>query len=211
MSISTFAPMCLKRVEGERGFTLLELLVATAIGSIVIFALYMSFSSVLTGRSSIDERAERTREVERFVDAFSREVRSAYLSGANRATFFRGALAHGALPSGTIEFTVINYPALRISGDLVAIRYSVGESEGGRPALFKEVWNPYGIGKEHVRVEVIQDIRGFDLAFYNGTSWAAAWDGALENGAPVAVSAALKIMDRGAEKEIGTLARTMIR
>lgn len=203
--------MCLKRGEGERGFTLLELLVATAIGSIVIFALYMSFSSVLTGRSSIDERAERIRAVERFVDAFSREVRSAYLSGANRATFFRGALGHGSLPSGTIEFTTINYPASGASGDLVAIRYSVSETEGGLPVLFKELWNPYVIGGEHVRVEVLQDIRGFDLSFYNGISWAAAWDGALENSAPVAVSAALKIMDRGVEKEIGTLARTMIR
>ena len=206
--------MCLGRADRERGFTLLELLVASAIGSIVIFALYLSFSSVLTGRSSIDARAERTREVERFVDSFAREIQSAYLSdraGNNRATFFKGSLGHGALPSGTVEFTTINYLASQSSGDLVAIRYSVGDSEGGRPALFKEVWNPYGIGGEHVRVEVIEDIRGFDLSFYNGTSWAAAWDGALEKGVPVAVSATLKIMDRSAEKEVRTLARTMIK
>jgi prepilin-type N-terminal cleavage/methylation domain-containing protein len=203
--------MSRRRTEGERGFTLLELLVASAIGAVVIFALYLSFSSVLAGRSAIDERAERTREVERFVDAFSREVQSAYLTGANRATFFKGSLGYGALPSGTIEFTSINYPASGTSGDLVAIRYSVGESEGATASLFKEVWNPYGTGKEHVRVEVIEDIKGFDLAFYNGTSWAGAWDGALEKGAPTAVSAALKIMDRGGEKEVRTIARTMIR
>src|SRR3990172_4046099 len=119
MSISTSAPMCLRRAEGQRGFTLLELLVALSIGSVVIFALYLSFSSVLAGRSSIDDRAERTREVERFVDAFSREVQSAYLTGANKATFFKGALGYGALPSGTIEFTSINYPASQTSGDLV--------------------------------------------------------------------------------------------
>lgn len=206
--------MCQKRAEEQRGFTLLELLVALSIGSVVLFALYLSFSSVLTGRSSIDERAERTREVERFVDSFSREIQSAYLSdraGNNRATFFKGSLGNNALPSGTVEFTTINYPASGAVGDLVAIRYSVGDTEGGRPALFKEVWNPYGIGKERVRVEVIQDIRGFDLSFYNGASWAAAWDGALEKGTPKAVSAALKIMDRGAEKEVRTLARTMIK
>lgn len=209
MSIS--APMCPRRVEGQKGFTLLELLVAMAIGSVILFALYLSFSSVLSGRSSIDERAERTREVERFVDSFSREIQSVYLSGNNRATFFKGSLGNGALPSGEVEFTTINYPASGISGDLVAIRYSVGDSEGGRPALFKEVWNPYGIGNERVRVEVVDDIRGFDLSFYNGASWAAAWDGALEKGAPSAVSATLKIMDRGAEKEVRTLARTMIK
>jgi type II secretion system protein J len=203
--------MCLGRAEGERGFTLLELLVALSIGSVVLFALYLSFSSVLAGRSSIDERAERTREVERFVDSFSREIQSVYLSGNNRATFFKGSLGNNALPSGTVEFTTINYPASQISGDLVAVRYSVGDGEGGRPALFKEVWNPYGTGNEHVKVEVIEDIRGFDLSFYNGASWAAAWDGALEKGTPVAVSAALKIMDRGAEKEVRTLARTMVR
>lgn len=203
--------MCLRRAEGQRGFTLLELLVALSIGSVVLFALYLSFSSVLTGRSSIDERAERTREVERFVDSFSREVQSAYLSGDNRATFFKGSLGNNALPSGAVEFTTINYPASGTSGDLVVVRYSVGDTEGGQAALFKEVWNPYGTGNEHVRVEVIEDIRGFDLAFYNGTSWAAAWDGALEKGVPAAVSATLKIMDRGAEKEVRTLARTMIK
>lgn len=211
MSMSTSAPMCQKRAERQRGFTLLELLVALSIGSVVLFALYLSFSSVLTGRSSIDERAERTREVERFVDSFSREIQSAYLSGDNRATFFKGSLGNNALPSGTVEFTTINFPASGTSGDLVAVRYSIGGTEGGQAALFKEVWNPYGIGKEHVRVEVIQDIKGFDLAFYNGTSWAGAWDGALEKGVPAAVSATLKIMDRGAEKEVRTLARTMIK
>ncbi len=196
--------------DGRGGFTLLELLVATAIGSLVIFALYLSFSSVLSGRSAIDKRAERTRQAQRFVDGFSREVQSAYLSSSNGATFFRGSIAGGSFPSGVVEFTAISYP-VGSGGDLVAVRYSAGETESGRAALFKEVWNPYGSSRGRVKVEVMEDIRGFDLSFYNGTSWAAAWDGALEKRAPEAVGVKLKIVEGGAEKELRALARTMLR
>lgn len=198
--------------ESQRGFTLLEVLVASAIGAVVIFALYLSFSSVLSGRSSIDAQAGRSRELARFVDAFTNEVQSAYLSGSNKATFFRGELASGALPSGKLEFTALLYPAPgQASSDLTAIRYSVAENESARASLYKEVWNPYGTGREPDKIEVIEDIKGFDLSFYNGKSWAAAWDGKLERKTPEAIRATIKIMDMGAEKEVRTLVRTFVR
>lgn len=204
-----FAPMCRKRAEA--GFTLLELLVATAIGSVVIFAMYLSFSSLLLGRVAIDEGSERSREASRFTDAFSREIQSAYFQGSGKAAFFRGALKQGGLPTATIEFTSIGHPALvGSSGDLAAIRYST-VTENGKTSLVKELWNPFGSAKEPVRVEVMEDIKGFDLLFYNGKSWSGAWDAELEKGLPIAVSAAVKIMDKGAEKEVRTLARTMVR
>lgn len=206
----TCAPMCPKRAEA--GFTLLELLVATAIGSVIIFALYMSFSSLLLGREAIDEGSERSREASRFVDAFSREVQSAYITGNGKTAFFRAGLKNGAPPSATIEFTSIGYPAgSGPSGDLVAIRYAVDRDEAGRAFLVKEIWNPYGAGDKPVRVEVMEGVSGFDLSFYNGKSWAGAWDAELEKGLPVAVSAAVKIMDKGAEKEVRALAAPMVR
>lgn len=214
MKKSRSAPMRRKRTDARQsGFTLLEVLIASAIGTVVIFALYLSFSSVLAGRSSIEAEAERSREMSRFVDAFTNEVSSAYLSRDNKATFFRGEIKNGKLPSGELEFTAFVHPSSGKDtyGDLAAVRYSVSENEHGQTSLFKEVWNPYGIGKEHLRVEVIEGIKGFDLSFYNGSSWSAAWDGKLENKTPEAVRATVKIMDRGAEKELSALARSYVR
>jgi len=199
--------MC--RVKAERGFTLLELLVATAIGSVVIFALYMGFSSLLSGREAISGASERSREASRFVDSFSREVQSAYYSAGAGPSFFRGGLSTAGAPSSTMEFTSISYPSGGgASGDLVAIRYSVGED--GR-SLVKEIWDPFGAGKDPVRVEVLGGVKGFDVSFYDGKSWSGAWDAGLENGLPEAVSVEVKILDKGAEKELRVLARTMIR
>lgn len=199
--------MC--REKAEEGFTLLELLVATAIGSVVMFALYMGFSSLLSGREAITEASERSREASRFVDAFSREVQSAYYSSGDGPSFFRGGLSTGGQPSSTMEFTTIIYPSGEgASGDLVAVRYSIGED--GR-SLVKELWNPYGTGKDPVSVEVLGAVKGFDILFYNGRSWSGAWDAGLEKGLPEAVSAGVKVMDKGAEKEVRVLARTMIR
>lgn len=196
----------------QRGFTLLELLVASAIGAVVIFALYLSFSSVLGASQSIEEQAERSREAARFVEAFTNEVQSAYLSAGNKATFFTGELYNGELPSGRLEFTAIFYPRQGMAtGDISAVRYFAARNEAGRFSLYKEVWNPYGSSKGPLKVEVVEDIKGFDLSFYNGQSWSAAWDGKLENGTPKAVRATIKITDKGAEREVRALARTFVR
>lgn len=206
--------LMLQRTEmSAKGFTLLEVLVATAIGTVVIFALYLSFSSVLGGRSSIEARAERSRKTARFVDAFTNEVQSAYLSDSNKATFFRGDMDNGELPTGRVEFTTIVYqgPGEQVSGDISAVRYSAARDEKGRFSLYKEVWNPYGTGKEPMKVEVMEDILGFDLLFYNGQSWSAAWDGKLENRTPEAVRATVKILDKGAGKEVRAFSRTFVR
>lgn len=213
-SISICAPILPGR-RSEGGFTLLELMVATAISSVVLVALYMSFSSMLAARSALDSEIERQRQTTRFMDAFSKEIASAYISGSRGAAFFRGEPVAGGRPDSAIEFTALTHPlpGQGASGDLVAIRYSVAEGEGGMPALFREAWNPYAKdrGKGAEKVEVISGIKGFDLRFYNGASWAAAWDSGLENRAPAAVLAVLKTIEKGEERETRVLARTMVR
>lgn len=212
MKRSRYARMLQRTEADQRGFTLLELLVASAIGAVVIFALYLSFSSVLGGRSSIEKEAERSREASRFVEAFTNEVQSAYLSTGNKATFFSGELDHGDLPSGRLQFTTIVYQGPGMAaGDICAIRYFAAKDATGRFSVYKEIWNPYGSGKEPQKVEVIEDVKGFDLGFYNGQSWSAAWDGKLENRPPEAVRATVKMIDKGSEKEVRAFARTFVR
>ncbi len=203
-----------RKRRSEGGFSLIEVLIAAAISSAVVFAMYMSFSSVLSAQRAVSAQAERTRQTTRFMETFSREISSSYVSG-NRATFFRGKPLSGKRHDSAIEFTAFGYPMPGNAGhgDLTAIRYSVLEGEDGHPALFREAWNPYSrdAARAAARVEVIGAVESFDVTFYNGTAWAAAWDGEFEKGMPQAVLAIIKTIDRGEERETRVLARTMVR
>src|SRR5574340_477216 len=79
-----------RKPVADNGFTLIEVLVAVALTSIVLVALYGSFFSVLRGRSDIDRSLERTREVSRFLETFSREIQSSFFKDGNTWTVFAG-------------------------------------------------------------------------------------------------------------------------
>ncbi|MBI5232994.1 MAG: prepilin-type N-terminal cleavage/methylation domain-containing protein [Deltaproteobacteria bacterium] len=70
----------MRGAHGERGFTLLELLVATALGAVLLAALYAVFFSVLKGHGMVEKDLERTREMRRFLDVFRMEVESSFFS-----------------------------------------------------------------------------------------------------------------------------------
>ncbi len=202
-----------KRADG--GFTLLEVLVAIALASIVLIALYSSFFSVLRGQSDIDRTLERTREVSRFLEIFSKEVQSSFFKDGNPRTGFVGEEEDKFGRSvSRITTTTFTYPAFktgRPAGDLLAVRYYVDDKDG-KFVLYKDTWNPYADEKTGVfKAEVIEDIEGFEILYYNGKDWAKAWDATLDKALPEAVKATLSVKDKGEVKEFSTVARTMIR
>lgn len=199
----------------DNGFTLLEVLVAVALASIVIIALYGSFFSVLRGRSDIDTSLERTREVSRFLETFSKEIQSSFFKDGNPWTGFAGTEeGKNGRSMSRLSITAFTYPAFktgRPAGDLLSIRYYVEDKEG-KLVLYKETWNPYADEKTGVlKAEVIEDIEGFEILYYNGKDWAKAWDAKLDKAVPDAVRATLSVKDKGEVKQFSTVARTMIR
>lgn len=203
--------------EGRRwrGFTLIEVMVAVALLSAVLVALYSSFFTTLDARSRIEGELERTAEAARFLEIFSREVKSAYYSDSNPKTAFRGTSGHSdGRPVSSLAMTSFTYPAFaggRSSGDLAAVRYTVS-GEAGRLTLYKETWNPYAPDNASpLKAEVMEDIEGFEIGYYNGKDWAKAWDAKAERRAPEAVRATLSVKDRGAVRGFSTLAKVMVR
>ncbi len=206
-------PVCKKYAGG--GFTLLEVLVAVFLASIVIIALYTVFFSVLRGRSDIDRTLERTREVSRFLDIFSREIQSSFFKSSNPKTFFVGDEDDKSGKSvSKLYLTAFTYPKTNTdtnTGDLLSIRYYAEENDG-KLTLYKETWNSYGDETDGgFKAEVVEDIEGFEILYYNGKDWAKAWDARLDNTLPEAVKATLSVMDKGEVKEFSVMAQPMIR
>lgn len=191
--------------RGSRGFTLIEVLVAVGLTAILAAALYSTFFSISGAGSSAGKTVDGYIEAGYFLDRFSREVRSSYYRRTNELTFFNGGRQGEA---GAITFTTMTFPVMSKespSGDLMAVNYYVKE-EGGRKGLMKEVWNPFQ--EERFTVEVIEDIKSFEVSFFNGKDWSGAWDASLEGQTPKAVEVKVTLPTG---EELSSRARTMIR
>ena len=203
-------------VFSNKGFTRIELLIAVAIMSIVMLALYGTFFSILNSQSRIEKELEWVRELRRFLDVFSSEIQSSFYKDGNRRTIFIGEKkdSHGR-PVSSIDFTAFTYTAVidgRPVSDIMAVEYSVEENPEGMLTLYKKAWNPYaGDKKDGFKVEILGDVEGFEISYLNGKDWAKAWDSSLEKKLPDAVKAVVAIKDRGEVREFSTIARTRIR
>jgi general secretion pathway protein J len=200
----------------SKGFTLMELLIVVAIMSSILVALYGTLFPVLGGQKRIERELEKMSELKRFFDIFSMEVQSSFFKKGNPVTVFLGErLDSRGRPISRITFTTFTYPLTRHghpTGDLMAMRYSVEDAQDGGMALYKKAWNPY-IGDEDggFKAEIIEEIEGFEVSYYNGKEWSKAWDSELEKRPPDAVKVVLAFRDMGVVRELSTIARTIIR
>ncbi|MBI3601143.1 MAG: prepilin-type N-terminal cleavage/methylation domain-containing protein [Nitrospinae bacterium] len=184
----------------DRGFALIELLIAVAITSILLTALYAAFFSIYRVTEAVEDKMERHLDTGSFLDQFVKEVNSAYFKTTNSMTIFTGEKK--GLTS-FLSFTAFTRPVLKEgspSSDLMSVSYFV-EEENGVGTLYRETRNPYG--EEKSKLEVLKGIKGFEVGFFNGKDWASAWDASLEKRLPEAVRAAV-ITDEG--KEIAAIA-----
>jgi general secretion pathway protein J len=203
-------------VFSKKGFSLLELLIAVAIMSIVMLALYGTFFSVLNSQSRIEKELEWVRELRRFLDVFSSEIQSSFYKDGNSRTIFIGEKKGShRRPVSSIGFTNFTHAAVkdgRPVSDMMAVEYFVEENPEGMLTLYKKIWNPYDGDKKHgFKVEILGDIEGFEVSYLNGKDWAKAWDSSLEKKLPDAVKVAIAVKDRGEVREFSTIARTRIR
>ncbi|MBI3601134.1 MAG: prepilin-type N-terminal cleavage/methylation domain-containing protein, partial [Nitrospinae bacterium] len=170
----------------DKGFALIELLIAVAITSILLTALYAAFFSIYRVTEAVEGKIERHLDTGSFLDQFVREVNGAYFKTANSMTIFTGEKK--GLTS-FLSFTAFTRPVLKEglpASDLTAVSYFV-EEENGVGALYRETWNPYGEEKSKLvpagskqGIEVLKGIKGFEVGFFNGKDWAFAWDASLE-------------------------------
>lgn len=126
----------------RHGFTLIEVLTATAILSLILSTVYFSFTNLLDGRSRIRERSEHLRRVYMALDFMRRDIQNAYLT-RNRGrpeethiTVFRGL---EDTPVSHLTFATLNHAKMRANGkecDQAEVEY-YGETRDGETVLMR--------------------------------------------------------------------------
>jgi general secretion pathway protein J len=195
-----------KPVREGKGFTLIEILNAVAILSIVLAALYSTFFLAHKAIDGMDEAMVKLQESRRALDILKCELDSAYVS-TDKHTFFRMTdrdfFGKGA---SQLEFTAFS----TLRPGLSRISYYVEEKDG-KMNLLKKVDSPYNPSGETKGFAIIEDLSGFTIeAKYNDDTWVRTWDTDINRGKPLAIRISLSMAIKGRQVTLSDISAPKI-
>jgi general secretion pathway protein J len=176
----------------DEGFTLIEILVAVAIFSVLLAAIYSTFFLSHRAIEGMDESLVKLQEARRALDILKRELDSAVYAADDQNTFFRIVDRDVYGKQATrLEFTSFSLPRPGVS----RVTYYIEEQQG-RLNLFKKLEAPYG-KEESEGTDIIEDMESFGIeARYNDT-WVKTWDSGVNKGIPEELRIHLAITIKG--------------
>lgn len=172
----------------NKGFTLIEVLVALALAAVILASVYGAFFYVVRSMQGSAEALDEAIEAGRALERLGQELRSTYYKDGNRFTLFEGEKKG---ESSRLSFTYASGSTSLGSG-IVAVSYSVEETDAGA-ALVREAGDMYS--KERFKAVVAGSIAGFEASFRSKRGWAKAWDVSLEKKPPDAVRVDITLDD----------------
>lgn len=175
----------------EKGFTLLELLVAMALLSVIVVCIYGGLIPLVNAKDRIDEKVKTNFILSRFSDFFTSEVRSIYFKSSNIYTKVSGVnqdkdgKTMSKVTFTTNKFTV---PGSQKKGDLSLVSYYSVKNKDNSISLYKSISNPFLGENSYVYKDVVlRDIKGFKVMFYDGLDWLRVWDSSIMGKTPTAI------------------------
>jgi general secretion pathway protein J len=200
MKCSKPTPMCLRpRVDSENGFTLVEIVLATAL---VAVTAAMVFGSLQVSMSAIDgaKRASAREQLMRSTLRIMSEELSTAVSSSNGPMMGINANQEGQ-PADTLAFNTLGQFRGGSSvqeSEMVRIVYT---RENDRLLRFIRR-NIYGVTDESLdQFELAKLVRGFNLRYFDpkANAWLDEWDGRTRTSAPGAILIELTLSQEGGQ------------
>lgn len=166
----------------RRGFTLVEVLVATAVFSLLAILLLSSFTGVTRAREALVSRASADRQVRLILDRLGTELSGAF--GSDRVSSAGLSCAQdrfAGTEASDLAFTAFVLPqegGTRPAADVAKIRYFTRpDAEGRFLSLYREESSlPLVENRIPVRRALLGDrLLGFRIELFDGTAWVSAW------------------------------------
>jgi len=188
----------------RRGFTLLELLVAMTIFSIVVAAAYALFHASRAVQSRAEARAEIFQTARAALRALEDDLRGAVLSPSAFDTGLVGTNRGSEdEPQDKIEVLAVNQHTANVDEknpriDLSKVTYWIADGTSGKArGLVRERQHALNsqtvyTGREESVEEVAPDVVGLNLRFYDGR-WEDAWDSTQKYKLPKAIEVAVLV------------------
>lgn len=167
---------------GNRGFTLLELLLVMAIFSVILLLLISSFTGTDRAREILTDRSRDFRQLRMSIDRIGSDLSGAFSSAGIEATalsYHEDTLA--GKPAATLVFTAFVLPEpgdFRPAGDIVKLKYyPKPDRDGAFLELYREESSlPLIENKIPTReVRMADRLLGFRAEFSDGNTWTKEW------------------------------------
>ncbi len=172
-----------------QGFTLLEVLIAVAISSVIIAALYSSFFLSRRAVDAVDDSLVRIQEVRAVLDTMKREIESAVYRKDKAYTVFKvdDRDFYGKQASQML-FTSFS----SLLPGLAKINYTVEES-GETLMLKKQISPAFGPPAVTKSTELVENIESFTVEAGLGDKFVKTWDGGAGGNIPDEIRISLKL------------------
>ena len=202
--------MCV--TSSNRGFTLIEILIAVVLLGILSAALYGSYFTVLTARERASEGMEARRELGSTLDLIRREfAASIYNRGDKRLRFIVEDRDNFGKPASSLELTTL-IPSSgqgRKESGVSSVRYRLVEKDKNFILTRREqdIFFESGDAKAYPQMERISD---FLVECYDGSKWVRSWDTALNNALPKMLRVTVHVIEDGRPVEFYILANSRV-
>ena len=180
--------------RSNSGFTLIEIIVAILIGSLVLSSVYGIFGSVSEARNRLELEGEKYHQVRVFFDRVGGELGSLRLSPVGSLpTFASGNSAEGNF---FFEFnTELVSPLIRQHGGVSRVRYELGQEDGKMLLLRSEQVVLADLAASEPQL-FMEDLGDFTVRYYQSGSWYERWD---NQSPPQLIEISLKLLIDGRE------------
>jgi general secretion pathway protein J len=188
----------------KKGFTLLEVLIAVAILSIVLTALYGTFFLSSRAMEDMDESMTKLQESRKAIDIIRRELEAAYYNDNDENTFVKilDKDLYGKQAT-QLEFTTFT----TIRPGLSKISYYMEEKDKKR-TLFKKIGSSFG-KEESEGTDIIEDLEEFTIEAKYQDKWVKTWDTGITKKMPNEIKISLSVVIKGRKVTLSDMARPM--
>ncbi len=198
--------------DGNGGFTLIEILVATALASIILVMAYASYRSIFDSIKRSTGRSEFYENVNLALLKIDQDISNAYYNRTNKNITF---ICENNRGSSRIDFVTVNHTDFLIAGkrntpvhmsDIKEVGYFLREAKNTVDLfhLIKREKNNYWDdaplegGTEHM---LLPNVVSLKFEFNKGNDWVEEWDSRQNNMFPRSVKTTLVVKNYQAQEE----------
>ena len=177
----------------RHGFTLLELLIALAVVSIIMAALFAGLRIVNRAKTNTEAAVAPIQRIDIVLSFLQRDLESALPPSGTLASLFQGTVGQNNSGDLLFDAAVDAPPQVSMLTDIRQVEYSV-ISDGSDHLLVRNVTSNLlaPVQPDPDQEIICRGVRSFTVQYYDGSQWTDTWDSTmLQNAPPIAVQITL--------------------